>query len=338
MLTGVKADTLKSKEMAKALADTRERDRIRAAVDKHLDSLRTAYHVTVNDSLLHSLDYKTDSAAVQKNLETSQAVLAVLPTGNLTVRGLTRNIHFQYFHGVVGRADADQIRDHMFQDWMAEGLLTYEARQRGLDRDPGLLAKAKMEERRLVREQVLETVLGPDLKPSQTDIRAYYDAHKKDFIPSPRVKVRSVLVTRTETAKRFRDEIDKGASLAWLATTAAADVDSVSPIPGDWMDPADLGLKDSALVRGTGLGPIQVPGGWAVAQITDVDRPGPAALADCQDDVVEAMKKTHYRDEIKDAISQLQAATRVEILPGARDTVASRIQRIRASQRGGGHQ
>src|SRR6185436_8698301 len=106
----------------------------RAVIDAYIDSLRTGCGVTVNDSLLHSLDYQSKAPEVLKSLSTSEAVLAVLPTGKYTVRGLTRNIQFKYFHGISGRPEAAEIRDRMFQDWVTEGLLTWQARQLGLDR------------------------------------------------------------------------------------------------------------------------------------------------------------------------------------------------------------
>ncbi len=206
--------------------------------------------MTVNESLLASLDYGSKDPAVKKELETSNAVLAVLPTGHLTVRGLTRNIRFQYFHGIEDRPEAAEIRDRMFREWMIEGLLSFQAKKLGLDRDPDILAKARKEERRLVREQVLNTVLGGEFKPSEEEIRAYYESHLNDFIPPPRVKVHSVLAKTAETARRFRDAMDTGAQLKWLASRSPSEVDSIPPFPTDWMDAKMIGSKDQPLVEG----------------------------------------------------------------------------------------
>lgn len=337
-LTGAKADTLKSKAMAQAIVEAREKDRRAAAVERYVDSLKTSFGVTVNDSLLATLDYQTKDPARLKELESSTKVLAVLPTGKLTVHGLTRNIRFQYFHGLADRPEAPQIRDRMFREWVIEGLLSYEAAKRGFDQDPGLLAKARKEERRLIREEVLKTVLGAEPKQTDDEIRAYYEAHVTDFIPAPRVKVQSVLAKKEETAQRLRDEMRSGAQLKWLASRTPEEVDATPPFSTDWVSAGALGLAGQALVEGAAVGPLESPGGWAVAQIVAVERPVPAPLEDCRDEVLRAMKGARLRQSIKDSLARLESATDIRILDGAKQLAAARLLRLHASRPGGGEQ
>jgi peptidyl-prolyl cis-trans isomerase C len=335
-LTGSKADTLKSKAMAQALVEAREKERRTAVVDRYVDSLKTSLGVTIADSLLASLDYQSKDPAVQKELETSGAVLAVLPTGNLTVRGLTRNIRFQYYHGIADRPDAAQIRDRMFRDWVIEGLLSFQAKKLGLDREPDLLAKARNEERRLIREEVLKTVLGGEFKPSEKEIAAYYEAHLNDFLTTPRVKVQSVLARDAETARRFRDEMDAGAQLKWLASRAPSKVDSIPPFSTDWVGIDVIGLKGTPPAEGAAVGPIELPGGWAVARVIAVERSAPAALATCRDAVLRAMRGARNRQLIHDAFARLESATEIRIVDGAKQLTADRLLRLHASPSEGG--
>ncbi len=335
-LTGSKADTLKSKAMAQALVEAREKDRRSVVVERYVDSLKTSLGVTVDDSLLAGLDYRSKDPAVQKDLETSSAVLAVLPTGNLSVRGLTRNIRFQYFHGIADRPEAAQIRDQMFREWVIEGLLSYQAKKLGLDQDPGILTKARREERRLIREEVLKTVLGDEVKPTEEEVRAYHESHLNDFIPAPRIKVQSVLAETAETARRFRDEMDAGAQLKWLASRSPSEVDSIPPFPTDWVDAGVVGLKDTPPVEGAVVGPIELPGGWAVARIVAVERSGPAPLETCREAVLRAMRGARIRQAIQDAFARLESATEIRILEGARQLTADRLLRLHAKRSEGG--
>jgi peptidyl-prolyl cis-trans isomerase C len=335
-LTGSKADTLKSRAMAEAIIQAREGERRTAAVERYVDSLKTGYGVTINDSLLASLDYASKDPAVQKQLQTSQAVLTVLPTGKLTVRGLTRNIRFKYFHGLEDRDDAQAIRDQMFREWVTEALLSHEAAKLGFDHEPGILTAARMEERVRIREEVLDSILRFEFKPSEEEIRGYYGDHLSEFVPEPRVKVLSVLTKDADTAKRFRDEMDRGAGLKWLADRSPGEVDSIAPFPAGWIDADAVGLKDRPPVKGTAVGPMELPGGWALAEILAVEQPEPTKFDDCKDKVVQAMKGHRVRQALQDALSRLESATEIRIEQGATDAIAERIKQFQDSLSEGG--
>jgi peptidyl-prolyl cis-trans isomerase C len=336
LLAGSKEDTLKSKAMADAIIQAREGERRMAAAERYVDSLKTRYGVTINDSLLSSLDYASKDPAVQKELQTSQAVLTSLPTGKLTVRGLTRVIRFKYFHGLEGRSDAPAIRDQMFKEWVTEALLSHQAKKLGFDRDPGLLAAARREERLRIREEVLDTILKFEFKPSDAEVSAYYTDHINDFVSEPRVKVQSVFSKDADTVQRFREEVDRGAGLEWLAERSPAGIDSVPPFPTGWVEMDALGLKGQQPVKGTVIGPMELRGGWALAEITAVEQPAPAKLADCRDRVVQAMKASRIRQAIEDALARLESATEIRIEQGAEDAVAERIKLYQDSPSEGG--
>jgi peptidyl-prolyl cis-trans isomerase C len=335
-LTGARSDTLKSKEMADALLTAREKGRRTAAVEKYVDALKHKYGITVNDSLLSSLDYKSSDPAVQKKLQSSEEVLAALPTGRLTVRGLTRNIRFQYFHGLADRDDAPQIRDRMFAEWVTEALLSHEAHLLGFDRKPGILALGAREERRLVREEVLKDVLTFDFKPKEEEILSYYRAHLKDFTPMPRVKLASVLLSDEGAAQQFKEQVKGGAGFKWLAERTPGVVDSVAPFPADWVEAGTLGFRDAAPEEGTILGPLSLPKGWAVAQVIATEKTAPQPLDECRDRVTRSMRNERTHAVIEEAISRLESATRIRIEDGAEAAVAARIDRARASREEGG--
>lgn len=335
-LTGIKADTLKSEAMAKALIQAREGARRSALAARYVESLKAKYQVSIDDSLLASLDYGSSSPDVLKELQSSQAVLAVLPGGKLTVRGLTRNIRFQYFHGLKDRPDASQIRDRLFHEWLAEGLLTYEAGRLHFDRAPDLLLKASWEERRLIREEVLKHVLDVEFQPSEEELRAYYEANRADYIPRPRVKVESVLARDGDTAMRLRAEMDQGAGLKWLASRHAGEIDSMPPFPADWIPPEMIELEDEQAIEGAAIGPLELPNGWALAEIVAVERPGPTPLETCREQVLRAMKGVHLRKAIQDALARLESATEIRIQQGAKEIVAERLERMAAHLSQGG--
>lgn len=333
--TGERSDTLKSKEMAQAVADARERQRRMKAVQGYVESLKHKYHVTVNDSLLHALDFGSDDPAVEKALEANESALAVLPTRRLTVRGLARNIRFQYYHGLAGRPDAADIRDRQFDDWLTEMLLSDEEHVLGRDRAPELVRKAKHEERRLVREEVIKDIVNFKFQADSSAIGVYYRTHRKDFSSPPRIKVKSVFIEKEADARQFREELKQGAGLKWLATQHP-EIPDDPPYPTDWMDTDQLDLGGRPPVEGAILGPTPLRGGFAIAEITAVEETATRPLQECRDEVVRALRSERTHQEIEDALSRLQKATKVAVADGARDKVEARLAQLRAAAAEGG--
>ena len=335
-LTDVRTDTLKSETMAKAYTESLERERRTDAVRKYVAALRTKYGVVVNDTLLAGLDYASKDPGLLKRLESNEAVLAVLPTGRLTVSGLTRKIRFQYFHGLADHPDADAIRNGMFDEWVTEALLTHEAHVLGMDRNPGLLRAAKQEERRLVRGEVLNGILNFEFKPADAEVRAYYREHQRELTPAPRVKVRSVLITEEEAARRFRQQLDGGAAFNWLVQRTPEIKEGPPPIPADWIEPEKLGMKDAALTERVALGPLSATNGWVVGEIEAVEKVEVPPLDKCRDKVIRMMRGVRSRKAIEDALATLEAGTPITTLAGAREAVADRVGQWRAAATAGG--
>jgi parvulin-like peptidyl-prolyl isomerase len=335
-LNAVQNDTLNSLDMARDLLDAREKGRRSQAVGEFVKSLRDRYRVTVNEGLLSRLDYESADPAVQKELQSSDSTLAVLPGGKLTVRGLTREIHFKYFHGTGGRPDAAAVRDRIFQDWLTETLLSHEARIRGFDRRSEIVDRARREERRLVREEVLGSILEYEFKPGAADVESYYRRHLSVFTPQPRVKLWSALLPDEQAARMFRSKLDGGAGFRWLTDRTPAASAQPAPYPADWIDPQGVGLKAGTYGEGTTIGPIALPEGWAVAQVAAVEQVKPDLLEQCRERVVRAMRNERNRTVLEQALSRLEADTGVTILDGARAAVSERIEGWRASTAKGG--
>jgi hypothetical protein len=132
--------------------------------------------------------------------------------------------------------------------------------------------------------------------------------------------------------------MDAGAGLKWLVGRSPGEVDSHPPFPGDWVEANELGLRDQPLVKGGAVGPLEMQGGWAVAQIVAVERSAPPELEECRDQVLKAMKAARVRQTIADALKRLESATAIRILEGGTDAVGVRIQRFQASRPAGGNQ
>lgn len=326
MLTETRTETLgQSERMVAAMREAAMRDRVMKTVRSYVMSLREKYAVAVDSSLLASLDYGSEDSRVQSDLRESDAVLAVLPWRNLTVSGLTRNIRFEHFHGLQGKPDAPEIRDRLFEDWLTEALLRHEASVLGFNKRPDIVSAADDLERRLVRDAVINMILDIRFEPSEEEVEAFYASHIEDFTPEPRIRAEGALLENEGAAHRFRQKLEDGAGLDWLAARTPEVRDPDPAIFSGWLEPDVLGVSEVRLEKGAILGPMELEGMWAVAKVLAVETADPVPLDQCRDQVMGAMKNDRMHEAMRQAISQLESQAEIEVLEGALGRIEGRI-------------
>lgn len=299
-----------------------------AAVREYIERLKQRFGVKVDAKLLASLDYGSADSLVQQSLREREDVIAVVPDGRLTVKGLTRQIRFTYFHGLQGRPETAASRDKLCDEWVVERVLARQARLQGRAARPEAIRLARLLERDLVREETLNNLLSFSFKPQPKEIEAFYRDHLEQFRPAPRIKVDSALLKDEAAARGFADRLRQGAKFRWLVGRTAEVLPNIRPFPADWLEPQALGLQPGGMAAGQVLDPFEVPGGWAVAVISDVESVEPAPLATSRDRVLGMMKTQRTREVLAEALRRLEAATPLRILPDARALVAGELARL----------
>jgi peptidyl-prolyl cis-trans isomerase C len=316
----------RSDKMREAVVEAIRENRMSSALGAYVSALKVKYQVVVDDSLLRSLDYASSDPVVQERLRTSDSILLESRAGRLSVRGLTRSILFRYFHGLAGRADAPAIRDRIFEDWVAEALLTHEAKTLGFDRKPEVVRQADRLERQLVREEVLKMILDFPFEPEEEALERYYRANETRFLAPRRIKIHSVVLEGEEAARAFRARLDEGAGLKWLASRSEGVIETDPVTMTGWLEVGDVGVDPDSVEIGRILGPVSGPGGWLVAEISAAEKAKPIPLAECRDRVLREMRADRSREVVAGAISKLEGAASVEIRADAKERVAKRLE------------
>ncbi len=297
----------------------------KAAVKAYVDGLKKQYGAKVDTALLASLDYASADTTVQGRLRADETVVATVSAARLTVRGLTREIRFTYFHGLQDRPDAAAIRDRACDEWVTEELLGLEIKNHQLERRPAYRRAARALEADLVREDALQTLAGFTFKPSDAEVSAWYKANLPALTPPPQVKVQSALLKDEMSARQFARRLQQGATFSWLVDNTPEVQKGITPFPDDWLPAPQMGLRPEEAVKGKIPEPYEVPGGWAVAVVYEV-QPGKApALADVRQRVLAMMKSERTRTTIKTALERLEAASTIVIEPQASALVTQRL-------------
>lgn len=313
--------------MAQAAQREERRQRVMEVVRAYVDSLKSKYGVVANDSLLAALDYGSEDPGVQKRLKDSDEILVHLPWKDLTVSQFTRNLRFENFHGLAGKPDAPQIRDKSLEEWVTESLLRHEAVQLGFDRRPDIVAAGREAERDQLREKVGRMILDIRFDPDEAEVERYYRDHAERFSPPPSLKVSGVVLSGPDAARSFRQRLEAGAQLGWLAERTPEVVDRSPAMFANWLAPEELGLDDAPEEPGQLIGPFEIPGGWAVARVSDVSRRAPLPLDQCRPQVLAAMKSERMQEAMTTSLSRLEDEATLKIADGAEAVVKEGIDR-----------
>ncbi|MEZ4651500.1 MAG: peptidylprolyl isomerase [Candidatus Eisenbacteria bacterium] len=312
--------------MELAILEKAKESRVMGSIEQYVQSLMDKYDVKIDSTLLTTLDYGSDDAAVNQALQTSDALLVTMPWRSMTVRDFTMEIRFQHFHGLANKPDAAQLRDESLHEWVTELLLRHEASELGFDSTPALDLEAEAFERRLIRETVLGMVLDFKFAPTEDEVGAYYEEHLDAFRSAPEFRVDSVIFKTESAAQTFRQMLSDGATFNWLATNTPAVAERKPESLSGWMQPSYLDMKASQVQRGAFFGPHEMGEFWAVGEIIDVKESKPMQLNDCRNLVLQAMRQEQMQTAVQRAIQQLRDDADIEILDGARQLTAARTE------------
>lgn len=304
----------------------------RAAVARYVEQLKKRYGARVDTKLLATLDYASPDPQVQARLRDGQEVVASGPAGTLTVKELSQEIRFTYFHGLEDRADAAEIRDRVCDEWVVESVLRQEIKAHRLDQRPFFRRAAREIEQSLVRDEALASITSFNFKPSDKEVAAYYAAHKEELRAPAKVKVQSALIKDQVAARRFAERLRQGAKLKWLAERTPEVQAGITPFPSDWLELGQLGLQAADGIAGKVPEPYEVPGGWAVAVVADVRAGEIPALDAVRSRLLAQMKAERTRAAVKEALARLEAAARIRVQPNALALVAQHLAAAEGGQ------
>lgn len=119
-----------------------------------------------------------------------------------------------------------------------ELLYTAEAKRRGLDRDPQIETRIRQMLARSVEEQIRDSARVPG--PSDADVKAYYDAHSKQYNSPARIRIWRIVVADEAAAKQILDQVKGQGQVAvtrWSQLARERSLDKATA-----MRDGDLGL------------------------------------------------------------------------------------------------
>lgn len=105
-------------------------------------------------------------------------------------------------------------------------MLYQEAKKKGLENTPEYKKKLEDFKKMTVISALLEKELEEKSKVTDSDVKAYYDAHKNELLVNGQVRASHILVKTEDEAKKISEQLKKGADFAKIAKEKSIDAGS----------------------------------------------------------------------------------------------------------------
>jgi parvulin-like peptidyl-prolyl isomerase len=192
--------------------------------------------------------------------------------------------------------------------------------------------KENMMTRQVIGREVASRITIP-----QSEIEAYYNAHKKDFVRDERVYLREILISTDgkdaagqAAAERKANDLytraSKGERFSELAkdNSDAATAAQGGELPGYKKGemPEQLESAVWSAKPGTVAKPVKTEHGWLVLKVEEHTKAGQATVAEVQDEIREKLYEPKIEPKIREYLTGLRKSAFLEIKNGYTDSGA----------------
>lgn len=192
--------------------------------------------------------------------------------------------------------------------------------------------KENMMTRQVIGREVASRITIP-----QSEIEAYYNAHKKDFVREERVYLREILISTDgkdaagqSAAERKANDLytraSKGERFSELAkdNSDAATAAQGGELPGYKKGemPEQLESAVWSVKPGTVAKPVKTEHGWLILKVEEHTKAGQATLAEVQDEIREKLYEPKIEPKIREYLTGLRKSAFLEIKNGYTDSGA----------------
>lgn len=178
-----------------------------------------------NTKLIKSLDFEAKKPGFSKMLADKRVIVAVKGDKSITVADLAAAMRDRLTHGIeraIQERKVNAMKTPVLNTLMARIVIKKEALEEGLDKTPQYTARIAASEEMTLFGAFVEKVLKPEVKISQEDFKAYYDAHvnEEDYGYPEMVKIQSIVFKKKEAAQKSIEKLRQGMDLKWLMENA----------------------------------------------------------------------------------------------------------------------
>jgi peptidyl-prolyl cis-trans isomerase SurA len=198
--------------------------------------------------------------------------------------------------------------------------------------------KQKVKQNMMTR-QVIGREVASRINIPQSDIEAYYNAHKSEFVREEKVALAEILVStdgKNETAmaaaeKKANDLYTRASKGERFSDLARDNSDAATAPQGGELGAFKKGELNKTIESkvwpmkpGEVAKPMKSDHGWLILKVEDHNKAGQASLADVQDEIREKLYEPKMEPKIREYLTGLRKTAFLEIKPGFIDSGAAK--------------
>lgn len=189
----------------------------------------------------------------------------------------------------------------------------------------------------MMTRQVIGREVASRITIPQSEIEAYYNAHKKDFVRDERVYLREILIStdgkdaagQAAAERKANDLYTRASKGERFADLAKDNSDAATASQGGELGGYKKGDLNSQLESavwpakpGFVTKPMKTEHGWLILKVEEHTKAGQATLAEVQDEIRERLYEPKMEPKIREYLSNLRKSAFLEIKNGYSDSGA----------------
>jgi len=184
-------------------------------------------YVTLDEAVLKSVNLDATKPGLAAYKADARVVARVKGAKPITMGEVAEEVVRPLFHGVESaqaEKRLDKVKGEALDALISRRLVVLEAARLRLDEQPELKRQAAQFETNLLFSGFIDKVIIPELKISDEDLRAAYEARKKEFTFPAFYKLEGLVFAEATKAQAAAKGLQAGTDLKWLKQNADGQV------------------------------------------------------------------------------------------------------------------
>jgi hypothetical protein len=277
----------------------------------------------VDEALLRALDLEAKGEEGFKALLVDPRALATIAGEKpVTVGDLADAIGKHFFHGFktpIEEHRLNPLKEVEFEKLLGARLFAREVASRKLAARPEFVRGMERYERELAFAAVVEKAIVPDLKVTEQESMAYYEAHRAELTAPEMLKLSGIAFATSKEAQAAREKLEAGTDFSWLRSSAVQlppEQRSLS-LDGRTVSANTLTPELAAAIAGAHAGEYRLhsprDGEVYVVRIDERTPPATQPYAQVREEIAKRLFNEKVVRAFGDYAAQLRKAQRVEV-------------------------
>lgn len=228
-------------------------------------------------------------------------------------------------------------KEKFLQEIVKKEILYQQAVKQGLDKDPAYLKKVEEFKKLTLISSLLEKQIMSKAKPSDKDIKDYYDKHKQDFTTTAKIRASHILLKTEPEAQKALARLKKGEKFEAVAKDMSIDKRSAEN-GGDvgYFSRGEIVPEFERAAAGLKIGevsePVKTQFGYHIIKVTD-KKAGPVVEFDkVKDLIAQRLSGERQKEAFDTYMTELKKSYPVDVNQAALDKISINTDKAGTTQ------